>query len=51
MCVYPPRPLITSLVILTLYDWLNSFATFQLHFMAFSVDAIERRGPSNEMHH
>ena len=24
-------------------------AAFQLHFMAFAVDVIDRRGPSNKM--
>ena len=26
-------------------------ATFQFRFMALAVDVINRRGPSNEMHH
>ena len=26
-------------------------AAFQLHFMAFAIDVIDRRGPSNEMRH
>ena len=26
-------------------------AAFQLRFMAFAVDFIDRRGPSNEMRH
>ena len=26
-------------------------AAFQLRLMAFAIDVIDRRGPSNEMHH
>ena len=26
-------------------------AAFQLRFVAFAIDVIDRRGPSNEMHH
>ena len=37
----PPRPYITSGVILTLYDWLD-FCCFSVPFMALAVDVIDR---------
>ena len=41
VCVYsPPRPLITSDVIRTLYDWLNNFVASQFQFMALAVNKI-----------
>ena len=54
VCVYvctPPSPLITSGVILTLCDWLNNLCCFSVLFIALQVNVIDRRGPSNEMHH
>ena len=47
----PPRPQITSGVILTLNDWLIIVATFQFHLMALAVDVIDRHARSNEIHH
>ena len=45
----PPRPQITSGVILTLYNWLNTSCCFSARFMALAIDAIDRHGPGNEM--
>ena len=49
VCVYAPKAIITSGVILTLYDWWNNFCYFSVPFYGFAVDVIDRRGPSNEM--
>ena len=49
VCVWvytPPKPLITSGVILTLNNWWNKCS---FNFMALAADVIERRGYSNEM--
>ena len=48
MCEWPK---ITSGVIWTLYDWLNTVisAAFQFRFMALAIDFIDRRGLSSEM--
>ena len=51
VCVHPPRPLITSGVILTLNDWLNNCSCFSVLFYGLAVDNIDRCGPSNEMRH
>ena len=43
----------TSGVILTLYDWLNTYVisvAFPSHFMALTINAIDRLGPGNEIH-
>ena len=43
----------TSGVILTLYDWLNTYVisvAFPSHFMALAINAIDGFGPDNEIH-
>ena len=50
MCT-PPRSKITSGVILTLHDWLDTFCYFSVHFMALVIDVIDRHSPSYKMHH
>ena len=51
-CVYAPKARVTYGLILTLYDWLNSYVILsaaQFHFMALAINVIDGHGLSNKM--